>query len=196
MGSPRVRGAGDPGRPWREERLQAALSSVGRADQCRLWVTLGTFLPRYRILNPAAIPEGQFIDSRKGAEKLLSSLDIDHNQYKFGHTKVSPELCRMELQTCGHAEGVAGSSEGRSLIPGFLYQSRAGNKASFLSCLSYFILRSRTCGQWFPGSSARVSHPLPLPWIPFSEPCPLWFYPLPIGVLQGGAAGAVGGDAG
>uniref|UniRef100_A0A8C2I1U1 Myosin heavy chain 7 n=1 Tax=Cyprinus carpio TaxID=7962 RepID=A0A8C2I1U1_CYPCA len=42
----------------------------------------------YRILNPAAIPEGQFIDSRKGAEKLLGSLDIDHNQYKFGHTKV------------------------------------------------------------------------------------------------------------
>uniref|UniRef100_A0A3Q3XB47 Myosin-7 n=1 Tax=Mola mola TaxID=94237 RepID=A0A3Q3XB47_MOLML len=46
------------------------------------------FKQRYRILNPAAIPEGQFIDSRKGAEKLLSSLDIDHNQYKFGHTKV------------------------------------------------------------------------------------------------------------
>lgn len=46
------------------------------------------FIFRYRILNPAAIPEGQFIDSRKGAEKLLGSLDIDHNQYKFGHTKV------------------------------------------------------------------------------------------------------------
>ena len=43
---------------------------------------------RYRILNPAAIPEGQFIDSKKGAEKLLGSLDIDHSQYKFGHTKV------------------------------------------------------------------------------------------------------------
>lgn len=54
--------------------------------------------PRYRILNPAAIPEGQFIDSRKGAEKLLGSLDIDHNQYKFGHTKVSLEPQRMELQ--------------------------------------------------------------------------------------------------
>ncbi|XP_014635843.1 PREDICTED: myosin-6 [Ceratotherium simum simum] len=52
------------------------------------WVTPGTSLPRYRILNPAAIPEGQFIDSRKGTEKLLGSLDIDHNQYKFGHTKV------------------------------------------------------------------------------------------------------------
>ncbi len=47
---------------------------------------------RYRILNPAAIPEGQYIDSRKGAEKLLSSLDIDHNQYKFGHTKVKTQI--------------------------------------------------------------------------------------------------------
>uniref|UniRef100_A0A8C1Z7F9 Myosin-7B n=1 Tax=Cyprinus carpio TaxID=7962 RepID=A0A8C1Z7F9_CYPCA len=42
----------------------------------------------YRILNPAAIPEGQFIDNKKGAEKLLGSLDIDHSQYKLGHTKV------------------------------------------------------------------------------------------------------------
>lgn len=61
-------------------------------------MTPGTSSHRYRILNPAAIPEGQFIDSRKGAEKLLSSLDIDHNQYKFGHTKVSLESQRMELQ--------------------------------------------------------------------------------------------------
>ncbi|NWR74142.1 MYH6 protein, partial [Centropus unirufus] len=51
-------------------------------------VLYGDFRQRYRILNPAAIPEGQFIDSRKGAEKLLGSLDIDHSQYKFGHTKV------------------------------------------------------------------------------------------------------------
>ncbi|XP_054851272.1 myosin-6 isoform X2 [Eublepharis macularius] len=51
-------------------------------------ILYGDFRQRYRILNPASIPEGQFIDSRKGAEKLLGSLDIDHNQYKFGHTKV------------------------------------------------------------------------------------------------------------
>ncbi|XP_066538403.1 uncharacterized protein [Hoplias malabaricus] len=51
-------------------------------------ILYGDFKQRYRILNPSAIPEGQFIDSRKGAEKLLGSLDIDHNQYKFGHTKV------------------------------------------------------------------------------------------------------------
>uniref|UniRef100_A0A8C9T475 Myosin-7-like n=1 Tax=Scleropages formosus TaxID=113540 RepID=A0A8C9T475_SCLFO len=51
-------------------------------------ILYGDFKQRYRILNPTAIPEGQFIDSKKGAEKLLGSLDIDHNQYKFGHTKV------------------------------------------------------------------------------------------------------------
>ncbi|RLV63905.1 hypothetical protein DV515_00017798, partial [Chloebia gouldiae] len=51
-------------------------------------ILYGDFRQRYRILNPVAIPEGQFIDSRKGAEKLLGSIDIDHNQYKFGHTKV------------------------------------------------------------------------------------------------------------
>ncbi|KAL2297583.1 hypothetical protein Nmel_016128 [Mimus melanotis] len=43
---------------------------------------------RYKILNASAIPEGQFIDSKKASEKLLSSIDVDHNQYKFGHTKV------------------------------------------------------------------------------------------------------------
>lgn len=57
---------------------------------------LPLLVPRYRILNPAAIPEGQFIDSKKGAEKLLSSLDIDHNQYKFGHTKVRGGGCRTD----------------------------------------------------------------------------------------------------
>ncbi|NXC58871.1 MYH7 protein, partial [Aleadryas rufinucha] len=46
------------------------------------------FKQRYRILNPAAIPEDKFVDSRKATEKLLSSLDLDHAQYKFGHTKV------------------------------------------------------------------------------------------------------------
>ncbi|KAL2097612.1 hypothetical protein ACEWY4_006819 [Coilia grayii] len=51
-------------------------------------ILYGDFKQRYRILNPAAIPEGQFIDSRKSAEKLLASLDIEHNQYRFGHTKV------------------------------------------------------------------------------------------------------------
>ncbi|XP_046879900.1 myosin-7-like [Hypomesus transpacificus] len=51
-------------------------------------ILYGDFKQRYRILNPNAIPEGQFIDNKKAAEKLLGSLDIDHTQYKLGHTKV------------------------------------------------------------------------------------------------------------
>ncbi|CAI5648785.1 unnamed protein product [Oreochromis niloticus] len=46
------------------------------------------FRQRYRILNPSAIPEDSFVDNRKAVEKLLGSLEIDHSQYKFGHTKV------------------------------------------------------------------------------------------------------------
>ncbi|KAM4533832.1 myosin-7-like [Odontesthes bonariensis] len=51
-------------------------------------IQYGDFKQRYRILNPSAIPEGQFIDNKKGGEKLLGSLDIDHEQYRLGHTKV------------------------------------------------------------------------------------------------------------
>jgi hypothetical protein len=47
---------------------------------------------RYRVLNASAIPEGQFIDSKKACEKLLASIDIDHTQYKFGHTKVHASI--------------------------------------------------------------------------------------------------------
>ncbi|XP_071672388.1 myosin-3-like isoform X2 [Patagioenas fasciata] len=48
----------------------------------------GDFKQRYRLLNASVIPEGQFIDSKKACEKLLSSIEIDHTQYKLGHTKV------------------------------------------------------------------------------------------------------------
>ncbi|XP_078257698.1 myosin-4-like [Rhinoraja longicauda] len=51
-------------------------------------IIYGDFKQRYRILNASAIPEGQFIDSKKASEKLLGSIDVDHAQYKFGHTKV------------------------------------------------------------------------------------------------------------
>uniref|UniRef100_A0A452J0N0 Myosin motor domain-containing protein n=1 Tax=Gopherus agassizii TaxID=38772 RepID=A0A452J0N0_9SAUR len=51
-------------------------------------VLYADFKQRYRILNPAAIPEDKFVDSRKASEKLLASLDIDQTQYRFGHTKV------------------------------------------------------------------------------------------------------------
>uniref|UniRef100_A0A8C6T1H4 Myosin motor domain-containing protein n=1 Tax=Neogobius melanostomus TaxID=47308 RepID=A0A8C6T1H4_9GOBI len=56
--------------------------------QCKCDGTILGNSDLYRILNPAAIPEDSFVDSRKAVEKLLSSLDIDHTQYKFGQSKV------------------------------------------------------------------------------------------------------------
>ncbi|XP_053530077.1 myosin heavy chain, fast skeletal muscle [Ictalurus punctatus] len=46
------------------------------------------FKQRYKVLNASVIPEGQFIDNKKASEKLLGSVDVDHTQYMFGHTKV------------------------------------------------------------------------------------------------------------
>ncbi|XP_053194917.1 myosin heavy chain, fast skeletal muscle-like [Scomber japonicus] len=51
-------------------------------------ILYGDFKQRYKILNASVIPEGQFIDNKKASEKLLGSIDVDHTQYKFGHTKV------------------------------------------------------------------------------------------------------------
>uniref|UniRef100_H2LNX8 Myosin heavy chain, fast skeletal muscle-like n=1 Tax=Oryzias latipes TaxID=8090 RepID=H2LNX8_ORYLA len=51
-------------------------------------ILYGDFKQRYKVLNAAVIPEGQFMDNKKASEKLLGSIDVDHSQYKFGHTKV------------------------------------------------------------------------------------------------------------
>lgn len=51
-------------------------------------MTMYSLLNRYKVLNASVIPEGQFIDNKKAAEKLLGSIDVDHDQYRFGHTKV------------------------------------------------------------------------------------------------------------
>uniref|UniRef100_A0AAX7SUU0 Myosin motor domain-containing protein n=1 Tax=Astatotilapia calliptera TaxID=8154 RepID=A0AAX7SUU0_ASTCA len=51
-------------------------------------ILYGDFKQRYKVLNASVIPEGQFIDNKKAAEKLLGSIDVDHDQYRFGHTKV------------------------------------------------------------------------------------------------------------
>ncbi|XP_051562692.1 myosin heavy chain, fast skeletal muscle-like [Myxocyprinus asiaticus] len=51
-------------------------------------ILYGDFKQRYKVLNASVIPEGQFIDNKKASEKLLTSIDVDHTQYKFGHTKV------------------------------------------------------------------------------------------------------------
>ena len=61
----------------------------GRFGRLIAFVPVYFVIPdRYRILNASAIPEGQFIDSKKASEKLLSSIDVDHAQYKLGYTKV------------------------------------------------------------------------------------------------------------
>ncbi|PIO34623.1 hypothetical protein AB205_0056010 [Aquarana catesbeiana] len=57
------------------------------------------FKQRYRILNASAIPEGQFIDSKKACEKLLASIDIDKTQYKFGHNKARIEELEEEIES-------------------------------------------------------------------------------------------------
>uniref|UniRef100_H2QN23 Myosin heavy chain 15 n=1 Tax=Pan troglodytes TaxID=9598 RepID=H2QN23_PANTR len=46
------------------------------------------FKQRYCILNPRTFPKSKFVSSRKAAEELLGSLEIDHTQYRFGITKV------------------------------------------------------------------------------------------------------------
>uniref|UniRef100_A0A671XR51 Myosin heavy chain, fast skeletal muscle-like n=1 Tax=Sparus aurata TaxID=8175 RepID=A0A671XR51_SPAAU len=51
-------------------------------------ILYGDFKQRYKVLNASVIPDGQFIDNKKASEKLLGSIDVDHTQYKFGHTKV------------------------------------------------------------------------------------------------------------
>ncbi len=49
------------------------------------------------MLNASVIPEGQFIDNKKASEKLLGSIDVDHDQYRFGHTKV--HICSPLFKT-------------------------------------------------------------------------------------------------
>ncbi|XP_041099457.1 myosin heavy chain, fast skeletal muscle-like, partial [Polyodon spathula] len=51
-------------------------------------ILYGDFKQRYKVLNASVIPEGQFMDNKKASEKLLGSIDINHEEYKFGHTKV------------------------------------------------------------------------------------------------------------
>ncbi|CAM5097412.1 unnamed protein product [Natator depressus] len=50
-------------------------------------ILYAAFKQRYKILNASAIPEGQSIDNKNASEKLLSSIDVDHSQYRFGHCK-------------------------------------------------------------------------------------------------------------
>ncbi|XP_037770322.1 myosin-4-like [Chelonia mydas] len=51
-------------------------------------ILYAAFKQRYQILNASAIPEDRFTDNKNASEKLLSSIDVDHSQYRFGHCKV------------------------------------------------------------------------------------------------------------
>uniref|UniRef100_A0A4W5K8M5 Myosin-7B n=1 Tax=Hucho hucho TaxID=62062 RepID=A0A4W5K8M5_9TELE len=51
-------------------------------------IPYGDFKQRYKVLNPSVIPEGTFMDNKKASENLLGSINVAHEQYKFGHTKV------------------------------------------------------------------------------------------------------------
>ncbi|XP_051963793.1 myosin heavy chain, fast skeletal muscle-like [Xyrauchen texanus] len=51
-------------------------------------ILYGDFKQRYKVLNASVIPEGQFMDNKKASEKLLGSIDVNHEEYRFGHTKV------------------------------------------------------------------------------------------------------------
>merc|ERR1719369_2074368 len=46
------------------------------------------FKQRYKVLNASACPDGAFMDNKKASEKLLGSIDVPVDEYKFGHTKV------------------------------------------------------------------------------------------------------------
>ncbi|XDV20704.1 hypothetical protein PO909_025986 [Leuciscus waleckii] len=51
-------------------------------------ILYGDFKQRYKVLNASVIPEGQFMDNKKASEKLLGSIDVNHDEYRFGTTKV------------------------------------------------------------------------------------------------------------
>jgi len=51
---------------------------------------------RYKVLNASVIPEGQFIDNKKASEKLLGSIDVNHDEYRFGTTKVNIQLYNFQ----------------------------------------------------------------------------------------------------
>lgn len=62
------------------------------------------------MLNPNVIPQG-FVDNKKASELLLGSIDLDVNEYKIGHTKVTssgdtPSLSRPALSSEGELQGM------------------------------------------------------------------------------------------
>ena len=73
------------------------------------------FSTRYKVLNASVIPEGQFIDNKKASEKLLGSIDVDHTQYKFGHTKVR-DFSKISSVSGGDIGGVPSEAAQRPVV--------------------------------------------------------------------------------
>ncbi|NXT66101.1 MYH4 protein, partial [Chaetops frenatus] len=138
-------------------------------------IPYGDFKQRYCLLNASAIPEGKFIDSKKACEKLLSSIEIDHTQYKFGHTKVffkagllgvleemrddclgqlitrTQALCRgylqrLELKRMFDHRCVSSARSG-CLKMGFIHRTDFGFRDSIL-CIQYNIRAFMKVKQW------------------------------------------------
>ena len=53
---------------------------------------------RYSILAPSAIPEG-FVEGKEVTGKVLEALNMDNDQYKLGHTKVSCVCAHVKCST-------------------------------------------------------------------------------------------------
>nr|XP_025131427.1 myosin-16-like [Bubalus bubalis] len=58
---------------------------VGRASQTGRSTE---FTQRYQVLNPNVIPQG-FVNNREASELLLGSTNLDVNEYKIGHIKIT-----------------------------------------------------------------------------------------------------------
>ncbi|RWS13676.1 myosin heavy chain: muscle-like protein, partial [Dinothrombium tinctorium] len=68
-------------------QLDSGEYKLGHTKAC-----IGTILTNipcphsYTILAPTAIPKG-FVDAKQVTEKVIEAISIDHNDYRFGHTK-------------------------------------------------------------------------------------------------------------
>ncbi|XP_060950442.1 myosin heavy chain, fast skeletal muscle-like [Limanda limanda] len=92
-------------------------------------ILYGDFKQRYKVLNASVIPEGQFIDNKKAAEKLLGSIDVDHTQYKFGYTKVFFKAGLLGLLEEMRDEKLASLiTITQALCRGFLRRRELGNR--------------------------------------------------------------------
>lgn len=65
-------------------------------DKCvsRNETSFATTINSYTILAPTAVPKG-FVDAKVAAEKVLSAIQLDENDFRYGHTKAC--LCCVNV---------------------------------------------------------------------------------------------------